>query len=152
MAMETSHPARQIYPATKDSFVEIVALWEASVRHTHHFLSEADIQFFKPLILNEFLAMVELFATKNKAGAITGFIGIAHGKVEMLFVHPQAAGKGIGRQLLQFAINEKQVWKVDVNEQNPQAVGFYRHMGFHVVTRTDVDGMGKPFPLLQMEL
>lgn len=150
--MEITVSANQIYPVTQESFVEIVELWEASVRCTHHFLAEKDIQFFRPLILNEFLKMVELFATKNEAGTITGFIGIAGGKLEMLFVHPQAAGKGIGKQLLQFAIKEKQVSKVDVNEQNPQAVGFYQHMGFRITGRTDVDGMGNPFPLLLMEL
>lgn len=29
-----------------------------------------------------------------------------------------------------------------VNEQNPQARGFYEHMGFHVYKRTETDGQG----------
>ncbi|ENH9207696.1 GNAT family N-acetyltransferase, partial [Vibrio vulnificus] len=44
------------------------------------------------------------------------------------------------------------VTKVDVNEQNPQAVGFYEHMGFKVVSRSPLDDMGKPFPILHMTL
>jgi putative acetyltransferase len=41
---------------------------------------------------------------------------------------------------------------VDVNEQNPQGVGFYRHMGFEQVGRSELDGQGNPFPLLHMRL
>ena len=44
------------------------------------------------------------------------------------------------------------VLTVDVNEQNPQAVGFYRHYGFIQVARSPLDGEGKPFPLLHMAL
>jgi putative acetyltransferase len=138
----------EIYPVSKQQYPEIVQVWEASVRHTHHFLSEADIQFFKPLILNEFLDAVELFAIKNAEGAIAGFMGVAENKIEMLFVLPNESGKGIGRKLVAFAISELNAQKVDVNEQNEQAVGFYLHMGFKIMDRTDVDGMGKPFPLL----
>lgn len=32
---------------------ELIQLWEASVRSTHHFLTEDDIQYYKPLIRNE---------------------------------------------------------------------------------------------------
>ena len=37
-------------------------------------------------------------------------------------------------------------------EQNPQAKGFYEHMGFQVYKRTDLDGQGNPYPLLYMSL
>ena len=33
-----------------------------------------------------------------------------------------------------------------VNEQNPQAVGFYEHMGFETYKRTDMDEEGNPYP------
>jgi len=31
------------------------------------------------------------------------------------------------------------------------AVSFYKKIGYNVVGRTEVDGLGKPFPILQME-
>jgi putative acetyltransferase len=40
----------------------------------------------------------------------------------MLFVDPVARGKGIGKLLMQYAIEEHKISKVDVNEQNEQAV------------------------------
>ncbi|RFS22706.1 GNAT family N-acetyltransferase [Chitinophaga silvatica] len=141
-----------INTVAEKEYIALVEVWEASVRATHHFLSEADIQFFKPLILNEYLKAVELFCVKSDSGEILGFIGIAENKVEMLFIDPVVRGQGIGKALLQYAIKEKAINAVDVNEQNEQAVGFYLHEGFKVTGRSAVDGMGKPFPILFMEL
>jgi putative acetyltransferase len=138
-------------PDTND-YPEITAVWEASVRATHHFLTEEDIQFFRPLILEEYLNAVDVYCARNDSGRISGFIGIAEDKVEMLFVDPAARGMGIGKSLMLYAINNKNIKTVDVNEQNEQAVGFYLHLGFKVVGRSEVDAMGKPFPLLLMEL
>lgn len=133
-------------------FPDTVAVWEAAVRATHDFLTEEDIQFFKPLILNQYLRAVDLRCVKDKNGNILGFIGVAENKIEMLFVHPDAHGKGIGKALLNYAIAQQGATAVDVNEQNPQAVAFYLHMGFRVIGRSATDGMGKPFPLLHMTL
>ncbi|MBV7532243.1 GNAT family N-acetyltransferase [Chitinophaga sp. sic0106] len=141
-----------ILPVTESEYPEVTAVWEAAVRATHDFLTEADIQFFKPLILNEFLDAVSLSCIKDEKGHILGFAGTADRKLEMLFIDPAARGQGIGKALLQYVIAHQAVDKVDVNEQNDQAVGFYLHNGFKTIARSDVDGMGKPFPLLLMEL
>ena len=135
-----------------EEFPQVVDLWEASVRATHDFLKEQDIVFFKPLILNEYLKAVELRCVRDKDHNILGFLGVADRKIEMLFIHPDARGKGIGKLLVQYAINQLDVTKVDVNEQNTQAVGFYEHTGFRIISRSEVDGLGKPYPILSMEL
>lgn len=70
----------------------------------------------------------------------------------MLFMHPDYRGKGIGKVLLTYAVEALGLRKVDVNEQNEGAVGFYRHYGFEVVGRSELDGTGKPYPILHMEL
>ncbi|MBX2872766.1 MAG: GNAT family N-acetyltransferase [Saprospiraceae bacterium] len=134
----------------KSDYVEVVDLWEASVRATHHFLPESDIQYFKPLILNQYLDQVQLSCLRDQAGKIAGFLGVAEGKIEMLFIHPEVRGKGVGKRLLLYAVQELGAKEVDVNEQNEQAVGFYHHLGFTTVNRSPVDGMGKPYPLLHM--
>ena len=142
----------QIESATKNDFDEIVEVWEASVRATHHFLAESDIEFFKPLIRNEFLKTVDLYCIRNNKQKIQGFLGVTEGKIEMLFLHPTAFGKGLGRKLLLFAVEKIGAKKLDVNEDNPQAVGFYHHMGFITVSRSPLDSLGKPFPILHLEL
>jgi len=136
----------------ESEFTEMGELWEASVRATHHFLNEQDIAFFKSLLLNEYFKLVELFCIRDQEGLIMGFMGIESDKLEMLFVHPGAMGKGIGKSLLEHALQTFKVNKVDVNEDNQQAVGFYEKMGFKTISRSALDGMGKPFPILHMTI
>ena len=37
-----------------------------------------------------------------------------------------------------------------MNEQNPQALGFYERLGFRPYKRTELDEQGRPFPLLYL--
>jgi putative acetyltransferase len=139
--------------ATKKEFPYLLEIWEASVRATHHFLPEEDILLFKSIIQEKQLfAQVDLTVARDEAQHILGFMGVANGNLEMLFLHPSATGKGLGKLLTQYAIEKKNVTKVDVNEQNTEALAFYKHMGFKVVSRAATDGMGKPYPILHMEL
>ena len=143
--MKIENASREEYPA-------IVDLWEASVRATHEFLPEEDILYFKPLILNEYLDAVELKVARDIDGRIAGFLGVAEQKVEMLFIDPERRRQGIGSLLLGYAIDELGALAVDVNEQNPDAVGFYERSGFAVIGRSPLDGQGKPYPILHMAL
>jgi putative acetyltransferase len=141
-----------IHSVNLEDFPCVVEVWEASVRATHLFLAEADIQFFKPLVHDALSHVTELACVRDEKGQIVGFVGVVEDKVEMLFIHPQWRGQGIGRRLLEYAIKALGSTKVDVNEQNQQAVGFYQRMGFEVEGRSELDGSGKPFPLLHMQL
>lgn len=143
---------RQIHPVSKDDYAELIEVWEASVRATHDFLPESDIEYFKPLILNEYFDAVTLFCCRNEDDSISGFGGVADKKIEMLFVKPADFGKGVGRTLLNHAVEKFDARELDVNEQNEQAVGFYKHLGFEVIGRSPVDGLGKPYPLLHLKL
>ena len=136
----------------KEEYQEVVNVWEASVRATHHFLKEEDIEYFKPLILNTYLDAVDLRCIRNKKGEIAGFSGVADGNLEMLFIHPEIRGSGIGKTLLEYSIKEQKVTKVDVNEDNKQAVGFYEKFGFKIYKRSELDSSGKPYPTLHMKL
>ncbi len=127
-------------------------VWEASVRATHYFVSEGDIQFFKPIVRDVLPRMTELVCVRNDNEQVAGFIAVAERKVEMLFMHPSARGQGGGRILLAHAVTTFGATQVDVNEQNQQGVGFYLRMGFEIVGRSEVDDMGKPYPLLHLRL
>lgn len=140
-----------IQQATEKDFERLSHIWEASVRATHHFLPEDYLQLIKRLLPEIFAAMPVMVYVDEHA-AINGFLGVAGDKVEMLFIDPAHMGKGIGRKLMQYALVELKAVKVDVNEHNEQATAFYRHLGFVVKSRSELDGMGKPFPLLHMEL
>ena len=135
-----------------EDYPELLAVWENSVRATHDFITEDDIAFFKPIIIEQAFPNVTLKCIKDENKTILGFVGVHECKIEMLFILNAARGKGIGKALLNFAVEQLAANKVDVNEQNPLAVGFYQHMGFKVASRSPLDDMGKPFPILHMEL
>ena len=137
---------------SKAEYPEVVVVWEASVRATHHFLKEEDILYFKPLILNEYLNAVQLGCIRNTDKKIIGFMGVADRQLEMLFIHPEYRGMGVDKSLLTYSIHELNVNKVDVNEENEQAVEFYKHCGFEIISRSELDASGKPYPILHMEL
>lgn len=145
-------PKNKILSATATDHEAITAVWEASVRATHHFLTEETIASLKPRVQHEFLKAVALYYVKDEAGTVAGFLGVSENKIEMLFVHPQVRAKGIGKDLLLYAIHQLGCSMVDVNEQNEQAVGFYKHMGFVVRGRSATDGLGMPYPILHMAL
>lgn len=138
--------------ASRERFPELTLLWEASVRATHDFLSERDIDVLRPKIRHEYLPALAVYAYCTESNEIVGFIALADAKVEMLFVAPEVRGQGVGKALLRYAMTNLSADSLDVNEQNPHAVGFYRHMGFVVKGRAEKDGLGKPFPLLRMSL
>ena len=139
-----------VFPVYPEDYLRVLEVWEASVHATHHFVSEADIQFFKPLVREALPEMPALACVRDSNDQVVGFIGVAHGKIEMLFIHPSAHGQGAGKRLLNYAVTRLGATTLDVNEQNQQAVGFYLHLGFEVVGRSELDGTGKPYPLLHL--
>ena len=132
-------------------FDALTEVWEASVRATPDFLPDSYIVLLRQLVRDQYLDAVMLICCKDPTSKrITGFAGVAAGKVEMLFIHPDFRGQGVGKCLLMFAIRELNAQSLDVNEQNPQAIGFYLKQGFEVVGRCETDGMGQPYPLLHL--
>lgn len=87
---------------------------------------------------------------EEEPGNPGAFLGVEGDRLEMLFLSSAERGKGLGRQLLEYAMDRYGVRELTVNEQNPQAAGFYRHMGFQTYKRTDEDEQGNPYPLLYM--
>ena len=101
--------------------------------------------------LSVYFQYVALFGFEQE-GILIGFMRIAEGNLEMLFIDNKYRGAGIGKKLITYAIDNLQVTKVDVNEQNVQAVGFYEYMGFNIYKRSNLDGEGKEYPILHMQL
>ena len=135
---------------TPELVAELLDIWEASVRASHHFLTEADIRNLRPQA-EEAIRQIETLWTVDHDNAGIGFLGIQSGKIEMLFLHPSHFRKGIGRMLVRKAFSEQNVQYVDVNEQNPAAVEFYERMGFRTFRRDGTDDQGNPFPILRMK-
>ena len=140
----------EIQTRTPRLIEELMSVWEASVRATHLFLSDAEVKSIKEYVPRALENVEHLIVAESKKSV--AFMGIQKERLEMLFVAPEERGKGIGKQLLQYGFQNYGITEVTVNEQNPQAVGFYEHMGFKTYKRTDLDEEGAPYPLLYMKL
>lgn len=130
----------------------ILAVWESSVRATHDFLSEDDIISIKPYVSEGANYVNDFLCVRDEEGFIKAFMGVHGDKIEMLFVSDDSRGSGIGKKLIEYAVNILNVKYVDVNEQNREAVGFYKHMGFEMFKRSEFDEQGNPFPILHLKL
>ena len=142
----------QILPVTNrtpELVAQLVSVWERSVLATHTFLSEAEVTEIKPFV-PQAIGSVDKLVVAERNEAPVGFMGVEAGRLEMLFLDPTVRGQGLGRQLLTYGIECLGVRELTVNEQNPQAVGFYEHMGFATYKHTDLDEGGRPYPLLYM--
>jgi putative acetyltransferase len=139
---------RRAGAADRDVLVDV---WLRSVRATHAFLTEQDIEALLPIVRDVALAELELWVLCERDGRVVGFLGLSEKKVEALFIGPEYHRRGFGRMLLDHArLLKESPLTVDVNEQNPGAVRFYLACGFEVVGRSEVDEAGRPFPLLHL--
>ncbi|WJQ83087.1 GNAT family N-acetyltransferase [Brevibacillus brevis] len=137
----------------KKHYDKLVDIWYRAVCQTHNFLTDKDIQFYLHIVQNGALQAVEVWVELNGNKEPTGFIGLDGTKIEMLFVDPEYHGQGIGSRLIKHAEKIKgSNLQVDVNEQNEGAFAFYKWYGFVQIGRSELDGTGKPFPLLHLEL
>ena len=140
----------RIREARTDDESTLLDIWLRSVRATHDFLSEEDIQFFFPLVRDHALPQLELWVLVNNQDHLMGFMGLTGQQMDALFLAPEHFRSGGGRLLVEHARKLKGPLTVDVNEQNHRARKFYEALGFIVTGRSELDGTGRPFPLLHL--
>lgn len=131
---------------------KLLNIWESPVQATHLFLSNSEIANIKRYIPQALENVSHLIVSETENQIPIAFMGIEENKLEMLFVLSEERGKGVGKSLLKYGIENYGVNELAVNEQNPRAKGFYEHMGFQVYKRTDIDEQGNRYPLLYMKL
>ena len=110
----------------------LLEVWEHSVRATHLFLSDSEIMEIKAYVPQALREVPHLVVAWSEDGLPTAFMGVDGQKLEMLFLAPEERGKGLGKKFVQHGVKCYRIREVTVNEQNPQARGFYEHMGFRV--------------------
>ena len=131
---------------------ELLKVWENSVRATHKFLSNEEILEIKKYVPEALASISHLIIDNDENGNPVAFMGIEENKLEMLFITSEYRGKGIGKKMLSYGIENYGVTNLAVNEDNPQAKGFYEHMGFKVYQRKELDDQENPYPVLYMKL
>ncbi|EAM6973075.1 acetyltransferase [Salmonella enterica subsp. enterica serovar Ago] len=128
---------------------KLIAIWRRSVDATHDFLSNAYRAELEELV-SDFLPEAPLWVAVTDQDELVGFMLLTGEHMDALFVDPDVRGQGIGKMLVEHALTLAPGLTTNVNEQNTQAVGFYKKMGFKVTGRSEVDDLGKPYPLLNL--
>lgn len=131
---------------------QLLKVWESSVKATHLFLTEGEIENIEKYVPQALKEIPYLIIVENENQIPVGFMGIVEQHLEMLFISHEERGRGLGKKLLKYGIEKYLVNDLAVNEQNPLAKGFYEYMGFEVYKRTECDEQGNPYPLLYMRL
>ncbi|TQQ85241.1 GNAT family N-acetyltransferase [Peptacetobacter hominis] len=142
----------EIKKRSSELILKLIDVWEKSVRATHTFLSDEEINSIRNYVPEALYNVEHLAIINGYDNYPIAFIGIEDDSLEMLFVSPENRGKGIGKTLVKYGIENYGINRVTVNEQNPQAIGFYEHMGFKTFKRTDYDEQGNPYPILYMRI
>lgn len=127
----------------------LLTIWRQAVEATHHFLTPADIDWYEGMVAQYLPQMTDLRVAEHD-GAPVGFLAQDDGEIHMLFVDPARHGSGIGTRLLEGVAAEHPVLRVDVNEDNASGRAFYAAKGFVQTGRSELDGEGRPFPLLHL--
>lgn len=141
----------EIRERTPTLIQQLLKIWETSVRATHLFLSDSEIDAIRKYVPQALNGIPHLIVAENENGFPVAFMGIDGQKLEMLFISSEERGRGLGRKLMEYGIAAYSIKELAVNEQNPLAKGFYEHMGFRVYKRTEHDEQGNPYPLLYMK-
>ncbi|ADU12087.1 GNAT family N-acetyltransferase [Asticcacaulis excentricus] len=138
-----------IRPATTADIAALTRIWEESVRAAYDFLSESDINFYRPYLLAG-LMDGEVWVAEDD-GAHAGFCVLAgDNTLAMLFIDPVHQRRGVGRALIAHACALRGPLIVEVNEQVTGNVTFYQKCGFAVTGRSDTDAAGNPYPIVFM--
>ena len=113
-------------------------------------MKKDDFNEIKATLIPDYFPNVDLYAIADN-DVYAGFIGLRLDSIEMLFIDCDHRGQGYGSTLIEFA-KRRGATKVDVNEQNPSALNFYKAKGFRVISRDETDDAGRPYPILHLSL
>lgn len=139
-----------IRQSTSSDGERVVEIWRRAVDATHDFLSAEDRAAIDREV-QDFLPGMPLWLAVE-GGTVLGFMGLSGSHLDALFIDPAHRGRGVGRLLVSHAVALERRLTTDVNEQNPQARGFYERLGFIAFGRSAIDDQGRPYPLIHMKL
>lgn len=139
----------KIRASTPADGARAVEIWRDAVDATHGFLTPADRAAIEAEVRG-FLPAAPLWLAVDENDRPIAFMLLDGSSMEALFIDPSWRGKGVGKSLVDHAIALHGGITTEVNEQNDQAVGFYRRMGFVPTGRSERDGQGRAYPLIHL--
>ena len=154
----TMHPVTTIRRATPEEATTLTDIALAAKRHwgyPEHWIKhwEADLT-----ISPEFIEQNQVYVAEND-GDTQGFYALCiddtKAELEHMWVLPEYIGSGIGKELFLDAMDRAGDWRIkEIGiTADPNAAGFYEHMGAHRVGDLDseIDGLPRKLPRLKIE-
>jgi ribosomal protein S18 acetylase RimI-like enzyme len=142
MSSEPGSSGIEIRRATREDARAIGAVFDASVRAGWGYLGEhAQQQMFQPgdwdQLVADHASPRALLVAADRAGTVLGYTAVhpEDGEMFLLFVHPDTAGRGVGRTLLSVAHDELRAAGCQqaflyTHEQNQRALAVYASAGY----------------------
>ena len=76
----------EVEERTQQLVTKLLNIWEASVRATHHFLSDAEVEKIKEYVPQALNGVAHLIIAENDSAEPVAFMGIENIRLEMLFL------------------------------------------------------------------
>ena len=132
-----------IRPYTEDDLGELLDVWYRASLIAHSFLSEEFFETERREIAERWLPVAET-AVYEIDGRVVGFVALIGNEVGAIFVDPDYQGRGIGRALMDAALESCPYLELDVFEANSIGRRFYAAYGFTMVDRHMNESVGQP--------
>lgn len=108
----------------------VVDIWLDTNLKAHSFISaqywESNYELVK-----EMLSQAEVYVYEDDQ-KIQGFIGLSDKYIEGIFVSEKMQSQGIGKLLLNYIKERKDVLRLNVYQKNTRAIHFYQREGFKI--------------------
>jgi ribosomal protein S18 acetylase RimI-like enzyme len=139
----------KIRPYRSDDIDCLLTIWRRASTVGHPFLTEQQLDEQAKLVREVYLPQAENWIAICN-GLPIGFIGLLDHLIGGLFVDPDFHTRGVGRALIEHAAKLKGHMELEVYALNTRATAFYQRLGFHEVSRRDLDDSGWPFELVKL--
>lgn len=126
----------------------IMDIWHRAVQHTYNFIKGPDIITMRPTVLKNLREMDHIYGVNDDRGNLVAFMCIKGDHIMQLFVEPFHMRNGMGSALVEHAVNQLGVKLVVVNEENNNAMQFFRARGWAMRNRNLFDEFHLPYPVV----
>ena len=109
---------------------KLLSVYKKSIEHLYNTMPNKDIEEMNDNTEKMIKNIENLIIVKNNDENIIGFMGCEDENLEMLYLHPDYKKQGLGKELMNIAINNHNVSKAHIVKVNTDGIDFCKHMGF----------------------